>query len=304
MLVHFGADLLEPEWASASVCVGLFDGVHAGHQALIRRTIQAGEQREHPSVILTFDRHPSAVLSPAKRPHSIGTLEQNVRCFREMGAGLAVILPFNQATAETEAETFLDEILVRRLRANHLVVGHDFALGRGRKGTAEWLSQRIETEIIHPVQHGGRRVSSTDIRALIGRGHVEEAAMLLTRPFALAGIVVGGQKLGRKLGWPTINLARAADQLVPSDGVYAGIARTPFGFFRAAISIGMRPAVNGSQRTIEAHLLDYPGDSLYGRPVELQFHVRLRAELDFPTLEALSEQVRRDIDETRLRVAL
>lgn len=304
MLVHFGVDLIEAEWSGSTVCIGMFDGVHLGHQELIRQTVALAAEQEHPSIIVTFDRNPLAILAPDRKPASIGTLELNVRACRGMGASLGVIMRFDQELSQTSASEFLDEVLVKSLKAKHIVVGHDFALGRGREGTGEWLSERIPTTIVGAVEHKGIRVSSSHIRELIAAGEVSTASEFLTRPFRMAGIVVSGQKLGRTIGYPTINLARASDQIIPLDGIYAGLARTPHGTYKAAISIGFRPTVDGSHRTIEAYLLDYPGTSLYGAPVEISFIERIRGEEKFDGLEALTKAIDRDVEMTRSLVSL
>ncbi len=295
MLVHFGVDLLQAEWLSSVVCIGTFDGVHHGHQSLINRSVEMARQAELPSVLVTFDRHPAATLAPDRKPPAIGTLEQNVRLFRSFGVSACVILPFDLALSQLSAADFLAQILKGKLHAGQLVVGYDFALGHGRQGTVEWLSERIPTEIMPAVEIEGVRVSSTEIRKAIMAGEVGIANRLLSRPFAMTGVVVAGQKMGRQLGYPTINLARSTDQVVPQDGVYAGECETSFGSYRAAISIGNRPAVGGTTRTIEAYLLDYPGKALYSETVQLQFHQRIRDEADFADLEALKHQISNDV---------
>jgi riboflavin kinase / FMN adenylyltransferase len=297
MQVHFGVELLKPEWSGAVGCIGTFDGVHRGHRAVIERAVAVGRASELPSVLVTFDRHPAAVLRPDRCPPAIHSLAENLDAFESLGVAVAVILPFDRALSETSADAFFQSILLDRLRARCLVVGHDFAFGRGREGTAEWLGERIETEVVPPFQMDGRRVSSTDIRRAVAAGEVEQAAQWLGRPFAIPGVVVGGQRLGRTLGYPTINLARSFDQLTPLDGVYAGTCTTRFGRFKAAISIGMRPAVGGTHRTIEAYLIDYPGESLYGDAVRLSLTRRLREERNFADLEALKRQMRLDVEQ-------
>lgn len=296
MLTHFGVDLLVPEWSESVVCVGAFDGVHLGHQALIRAAVGEASSSDRPCVLVTFDRHPAAVLAPDRRPPSIGTLEQNLGAFRRLGVALCVILRFDRALADMSAQEFLDSILFERLRATGVVVGHDFAMGHGRQGDADWLGQRIPTTVVPPFLIEGRRVSSTALRLLVAEGRVEEAERLLGRRFSIPGVVVAGRKLGRELGFPTVNLARAEDQVVPRYGVYAGYAATPKGRFRAAISVGLRPTVDGKVRAIEANLLDYPGDNLYGSAVEIEFHSRLRDEEAFPSLEELKAQMARDVE--------
>jgi riboflavin kinase/FMN adenylyltransferase len=296
MLVHFGTDLLTAEWQAADACVGTFDGVHLGHQEVIRTALRRAEAAERPCVLVTFDRHPAAVLAPHKKPPSVGTLDQNLAMFRSLGVAVCVVLHFDQDLANVSAQAFLDEILIARLHAVELVVGHDFAMGKGRVGDSAWLAQRIATTVVPPFELDGRRVSSTEIRKSVGEGDVENAARLLGRPFAVQGVVVPGQKLGRQIGFPTVNIARSTEQVAPADGVYAGVCRTPEGTYRAAISLGVRPAVKGAVRTLEAYLLDYPGKLLYGKAVELSFCQRIRPERDFNDLESLSEQIAKDVE--------
>ena len=299
MQVHFGLGLLRAEWLESIVCIGTFDGVHLGHRFLISHAVREARSAELPSVLVTFDRHPAAVLAPEKCPQAISSLYQNLAAFEGLGVSVAVILEFDRRLSQTSAEDFLRNVVVERLRAAEMVIGHDFAFGQGRQGTPEWLQGRIKTHGVPPFELDGRRVSSSDIRDAVAAGRMEDARRRLGRPFEVTGVVVAGQKLGRSLGFPTINVARSFDQVTPADGVYAGMCRTPFGTFRAAINIGLRPAVGGSHRTIEAFLLDYTGEELYGCAVGLCIHSRLREERRFPTMAALGEQMGRDVEEVR-----
>ena len=296
MQVHFGVEPMHPEWPASVVCIGTFDGVHLGHQEVIRQAVKLAAERELPCVVVTFDRHPAATLAPERKPPALASLEENLAEFDELGTAATVILSFNHALSETSADDFLNNILVGVLKASCLVVGHDFALGKGREGTGEWLSRQIETVIVPPVELNGIRVSSSDVRRAVLSGNVAVARNLLGRPFSLHGVVVGGQKLGRDLGYPTVNLARSFDQALPTDGVYAGACRTAFGTFRAAISIGIRPTVDDSgKRLIEAFLLDYTGQPLYGRDVTLRFWDRLRGQERYESVEALKAQIACDV---------
>lgn len=297
MQVHFGADLLRAEWHQSVACIGTFDGVHLGHQAVIAEALRLAREADLPCILVTFDRHPAAILAPDRCPQAVASLAENLREFERLGVSLAVVLPFTADLSQTTASDFLATILQGKLRADSLVVGHDFAFGKGREGSPEWLAGRIRTTVVPPFELDGRRVSSSEIRRDVTAGRVEAAARLLGRPFEFGGIVVAGEKLGRELGWPTVNLARSFDQVVPAHGIYAGHCETSFGTFRAAISIGTRPAAGGKHRTIEAYLLDYPGHSLYGENVWLRFERRLRDEMDFPSLEHLKLQIASDVEE-------
>lgn len=299
MQVHFGADLLVPEWARSVVCIGTFDGVHLGHRRVIESAVDLARSLESPPILVTFDRHPAAVLAPGRKPAAISSIAGNLRIFESLGIALALVMPFDQALADTPAPEFFEEILQGKLRAESVVVGYDFAFGKDRQGTPEWLKDRVATTVVPPFEIDGARVSSSAIRAAIQSGDFAVANRLLGRAWAIVGIVVPGQKLGRTLGFPTINLARSFEQAMPPDGVYAGKCETPFGEFGAAISIGKRPTVGGAERTIEAYLLDYPGESLYGRSVRLRFLERIRNEEAFESLEALTVHMRRDVEKVR-----
>lgn len=295
MLVHFGIEKISPEWKASTVVVGTFDGVHLGHRALISRTTEEAKKREQPAVIVTFDRHPATVLAPTRVPLQIGTLEQNVINMREAGASVCVILPFDKALSEVSAAAFFDTILSGCLRCNQIVMGDDFAFGHDREGTPEWLADRIETVVVPKILLEGQRVSSSLIREAVLGGHVEQAAAYLGRPFSIAGVVVSGQKRGRALGYPTLNLARSTQGLVPREGVYAGSCRTPLGKYRAAISIGRNETFGVGPMTIEAYLIDYPGDEIYGVPVELSIETFIREQVKFDDIESLKEQMASDV---------
>ncbi|MBC8066315.1 MAG: riboflavin biosynthesis protein RibF [Chlorobia bacterium] len=304
MQVHFGEELLRAEWTDAVGCLGTFDGVHLGHQQVISTAVSRAREKGLPCVLITFDRHPAAVLAPEKCPKAIAPLSSNLKAFESLGVSVALILPFTQSLSETTAQAFLDEVFIGEAKTRHLVVGHDFAFGKGREGTTDWLQAKIDTEIVPPFEMDGQRVSSSAIRRSIEVGDMIPAKKWLGRPFSLNGIVVAGQRLGRQLGFPTVNLARSYDGVVPQDGIYSGFAHTSLGGFRAAISIGMRPTVDGNHRTIEAYLLNYPGTEIYGTSVDLEFYRRLRNEERFDSLDDLKIQMARDVEAVANDIAL
>jgi riboflavin kinase/FMN adenylyltransferase len=299
MITHFGTPRLALEWPSSVVCIGTFDGIHRGHQRVIETAVARAREAEIPAVAVTFDRHPAAILAPSRRPPYIASLEEDLAEFARLGVAATVVLPFNASLSRMSASEFLNEILIGKIRASEVVIGHDFALGNGREGTAEWLAQRIPTTPVPGFEWLGERVSSSRIREFVASGEITRANECLGRPFRITGVVVNGQKLGRELGFPTANLARAFDQITPRDGVYAAVAETPMGRFGAALAIGMRPAVQGTSRTIEAYLLDYPGDSLYGSVISLELMSFVRPEANFPNLDALVVQMDQDVAQVR-----
>jgi riboflavin kinase/FMN adenylyltransferase len=295
MQVHFGLGRLRPEWTAAVACIGTFDGFHLGHQEVVRSAVDMAHSKELPATLVTFDRHPAAVLAPSKTPPPIASLEANLAVAKSLGIDLALVLPFDASLSRMSADEFFQAVLVRGLNVQHLVVGHDFAFGNGREGTTQWLESRIETSVVPPFQIDGQRVSSTIVRRLVQAGEIEAANQMLGRPFEITGFVISGQQLGRTLGFPTVNLARSFDQVLPRDGVYAATAETVHGEYPAALAIGLRPAVEGKSRTIEAFLMDYPSHSLYGTSVRLKLQHFLRPELNFPSLTALTDQMAQDV---------
>ncbi|MBS1720889.1 MAG: riboflavin biosynthesis protein RibF [Armatimonadetes bacterium] len=302
MDIHFGPELLVPEWPGSVACIGTFDGVHLGHQAVIRRAVDRARELQLPCTLVTFDRHPAAVLHPARAPQAVDSLAANLAAFERLGVSVALVLPFTAELSQTTAQNFFDGVLRDRLRAKEIVVGHDFAFGQNREGDGNWLAQRLPTSIVEPFLFDGLRVSSSAVRAAVGEGRMEDAHRWLGRPFRVHSVVVGGQRLGRTIGYPTLNLARSFNQVVPAYGVYGARASGSFGSYMAAVSIGERPTVNGVGRTIEAYLLDYPGDEIYGCTVDLDLFFRLRGEERFDSLEAMVAQIDRDVDDVRLRM--
>lgn len=299
MILHFGVDSIQAEWKEAVVSIGTFDGVHRGHQAVLQETVRIARESDLPSIVVTFDRNPSHVVRPESQTLALASLNDNIRHLRQLDLALCVILEFSPALSRCSAQEFYDQVLLQKLKASHVVVGYDFAFGNRRVGSAEWLQERIKTTVIPPFELDGVRVSSTVLRQLIQDGEVEEAKRLRGAPFEIPGLVVAGQKLGRTIGFPTVNLARSAAQVLPKDGIYAGTCSCAYGCFAAAISIGLRPTVGGTERTIEAFLLDYPGDSLYGQSLSLAFHHRLRDEEKYDSLPELVSAIERDVARTR-----
>lgn len=299
MHVHFGLDHLVAEWPRALVCIGTFDGVHLGHRAVIARSVEKARAQGTPCVLVTFDRHPAAILAPDKAPLAIGSIEDNLAQFAALGVDVALVLPFTRELADTSADDFFEQVLKQSIRADSIVVGHDFAFGHDRVGTPDWLHEKIETEMVPPFLVEGERVSSSSIRRAVTNGRVEDAARLLGRPFSIPGVVVHGQKLGRQLGFPTANLARSFRQVMPADGIYSGEFIFGGGSYPSAISIGVRPTVDGTTRTIEAFLIDYKGEEFYGQSASLTLVKRIRDEQRFESIDLLKEQMARDVEIAR-----
>jgi len=273
------------------VAVGMFDGVHLGHQAVI----------EGADTVLTFDPHPTTVLAPATAPKLLTTVERKAELLSRLGVRELVVVPFDAEFAARTAERFVDEVLVGALGATHVSVGENFRFGQRAQGTPALLQadERFETRVVPLLERDGEIVSSSHIRGLILGGAVEYADQLLGAPFLVAGEVQHGEKRGRELGFPTANLVPPPGMVVPAFGVYACRANG----LPSAVSVGVRPTfATGLGELIEAFLIDFSGD-LYGQPLRVEFLRRLRGERRFDSAEALIEQMHRDVEDARTVVA-
>jgi riboflavin kinase/FMN adenylyltransferase len=286
------------------VTVGTFDGVHRGHwevlQEIRRRALATGRR----SVLLTFHPHPLRIVRPAQAPPLLTTPVEKKEILAESGLDYAVFLSFTPALSRYEPRRFVEEVLVGRLGVEELVIGYDHGFGRGRSGDADTL-RRIGEEIgfavdvVPPVLADGRPISSSDIRAALQAGDAETAARGLGRYYSLRGLVVRGDGRGRKLGFPTANLAvTSSEKLVPASGIYAVLGVTRAGTFEGALHLGPRPTFRGSPPSIELHLMDFDGD-LYGEDVRVDFVRRLREVRPFDSVPALVAQMKEDVAEAR-----
>jgi riboflavin kinase/FMN adenylyltransferase len=269
------------------LAVGEFDGVHCGHRRVI-----AGND-----TVLTFEPHPASVLHPERAPKLLTSLVVKIDLIAALGVRELVVIPFDREFAQHSAAEFIDLVLVKQLRATHVSVGGNFRFGHDTTGDSALLAAdpRFQTRIVSLVQDDGRTISSTQIRSLIAAGDVEHAADLLCSPFRLRGTIVGGDRRGRELGFPTANLTPDPRLVCPAHGVYA----CRVGSHLAAVNIGVRPTFgDGLAELIEAYLLDFNGD-LYGKELTLEFHARLRGEERFDGAEQLIAQMRRDVERTR-----
>ncbi len=306
MQVVHGSVSLVGKMAHA-VGIGIFDGVHRGHQALLSEVKRLASAEGIASLAYTFHPHPARVLSNKGTPQLIEPLEMRIARIADLGIDTIVVEPFNHAFAAIEAEVFIDEVLCRRLAARHVVVGENFTFGRNRGGNVQTLQAAGAHRgfAVHPVSLlllAGEAVTSTRIRKLIAAGDVAAAAELLGHSFVLSGQVVRGAGRGAGLGFATANLATDSE-LLPAPGVYAACAATPGGRWRAVVNIGVAPTFGEGSLKIEAHLLDYGGGHLYGTSLALELVERIRAEQRFASVDALRAQVAADIDRGRAILA-
>ncbi len=294
-----------------AVAIGVFDGLHLGHRAILERALARAAARGGRCVVMSFDPHPDVVLAPSgfHSPPPLTPLGEKRARLSALGVDAFKVLTFTRELAALEPESFVDLHLVRPLAPFALVVGEGFALGRGRSGTVArlktiGLDRGFEVEAVPLVSMDGAPVSSTRIRAQLAEGRVAEAARLLGRRYGFAGRVVTGDGRGRQLGFPTANLRLHEERQLPGDGIYAVLASLSDEDVPrpAAMSIGMRPTFDGQIRTLEVHLLDWSGE-IVGRDLRVEFVAWLRPELRFESAEALRVAMDRDVVETRRLLA-
>jgi riboflavin kinase/FMN adenylyltransferase len=284
------------------VPIGIFDGVHRGHQFVLARAADAARPIGARVVAITFDPHPVAVLRPEAMPLMLMTLERRIALLKQYGADSVVVLHFDKATSLQSADEFIERTLIERLDAVRVVVGVNFRFGHGAAGDATLLRKYgLEVDDV-PLLVDGDIVSSTQIRARVAAGEVEPAARALGRAHLVEGPVVRGDGRGRGLGYPTANLALDPGIAVPADGVYAGhLVRADGERLPAAVSVGTNPTFDGVDRRVEAYALDVDID-LYDEHVMVEFAYRLRGQERFDSVDALVAQVAVDVEETRRRL--
>jgi len=279
------------------VTIGAFDGIHLGHQALIRQLVNRARTLRCQAALITFHPHPAEVLPNREAPRYLTTLSEKLAILEELGIDLVAVLAFTRQLAGTSAEDFLAQVC-EALHMRELWVGPQFALGRDREGDIPRVrtlgpAMGFTLQVAEPVRVGGERVTSSRIRKLVLEGKVREAARLLGRFYSVTGRVVHGDHRGRTLGFPTANLKVEAQRIMPPDGVYAGYGWAQGERYETVMSLGRRPTFGKSERMLEVYLFDFRGD-LYGMDLKVEFVARLRSEVKFESVQALVAQIRRD----------
>ncbi len=285
--------------------IGNFDGVHRGQRASLDLVVARARELGVPSVVVTFEPHPVAVLRPDQAPTLLTTLVQKEKLLEEAGISAVLVIRFNLELAKLPARRFVREFLHEKLDLKEVYVGASFMFGQGREGDFAMLQEMGESLGfqafgLDEVAFGGERISSSRIRRAVAEGKVSEAMEMLGRPYSISGVIARGDRMGKRLGWPTINLA-PENRLLPLDGVYASRVCFPTfpATFDSVTNVGTRPTVyENYQRVVESHILDFKSD-VYGERVELFFHKRLREERIFPTVMDLSAQIGRDVEAAR-----
>ena len=292
-----------PPPADTAITIGTFDGVHLGHRHLVRSLTEAAQRQGLTPIVLTFKNSPRSVLNPAAQLSYITDLETRLSLLHQPGIDRVVPVEFTREISQLSAAEFVDA-LSKELGMKGLVVGPDFALGHRRQGDVATLREMGKTagfwvETVNNFSLDDAPVKSSAIRELLGQGQVERVKRMLDRPFSLAGEVETGDRRGRELGFPTANLAPKPSMAVPGDGIYATWAIVDGVRHQGATSIGVRPTFGGGgDRRVETFLLDFSGD-LYGKRMTLEFEQRLRGELAFSSVDALVQQMKQDVEQSR-----
>jgi riboflavin kinase/FMN adenylyltransferase len=278
--------------------IGVFDGVHAGHHYLLEKLQQRAAEKNLLSGVVTFKPHPQSVLHPHNQLPSLSNLEDRIRAFQELGVNIVAVLTFTHKVAQLSAREFMS-LVKKQLRMRGIMVGPDFALGRGGEGNINMLralgrEMKFSVEVIPPFTINGEVVSSTLIRRALDQGDMRKVERLMGRYFHLIGKVITSDKRGRVLGFPTANLDIKPQQALPGNGIYATIAQVDGKKFPSATNIGIRPTFGEGGKTVETHLLNYKGD-LYGKDMRLEFVQKLRDEQRFPSSEELKVQIEKDV---------
>ncbi len=282
--------------------IGSFDGIHRGHQHLIHQVIARAKGTGAASALVTLHPHPKVVLRPTAPLQYLSTIEERLDWLAPLGLDYAVVFPFSLENSQTRARDFV-QLLLDHLQMKEIFCGKDFALGYKREGNVEFLrafgaEKGFTVTVVEPQAFDGQIISSTHIRELVANGNLDEATRLLGRYPSVRGRVIKGDQRGRTLGFPTANLAIAERRLIPADGIY--VVRVKIGdvWFGGAANIGIRPTFDSGHRLVEVYVLDFDGD-LYDQVIEIQFVKRLRAERKFDSVNALIEQMNKDVEETR-----
>jgi riboflavin kinase/FMN adenylyltransferase len=286
------------------LAIGVFDGVHLGHQAVISTSARHAKEAGGTPVVLTFDPHPAKVLRPNDAPHLITATQHKIALIRDLGVGHLLVLHFDRTFAATSPEKFVEQLVASSRPLQEICVGHEWSFGKGRAGNLALLKQLGLTHSfnvvgVEAVTVNGEVVSSTAIRKAVAEGNLVKATQMLGREYTILGTVIAGEKLGRKLGFPTANLSAHSEQF-PPNGVYVTEARRSGTLHRGVANLGYRPTVSGEQpeRLLELHLFDLDRD-IYGEELEVRFLRYLRPEQKFENLEVLKAQIAQDVEQAR-----
>ena len=287
---------IPPAYQNAVIAIGNFDGFHKGHRAVVEQAVKIAHEKELPVVLMTFEPHPSGFFRPGSRTFRITPIRSKVRAICQLPIDGFCVFPFNKSFAEMSAKDFVENVLINGLHAAHIVVGEDYGFGKNRQGDVAYMRKNYPDLPVTAVKklrdQNGEIISSSRIRSFLRDGEVEKASGLMEHPFEMEGYVIHGAQLGRKIGFPTINID-PLDSILPRIGVYAASVEVDDKRYKAVANIGFRPTVNGKNVLLEAHLLGFDGD-LYGRRLRVRLLTFIRPEIHFNSLEELKSQIIKD----------
>jgi len=303
MQIVTGMNIYEKILDASKVTIGNFDGVHRGHAEIFAHLKQKSMARGLPSVVVTFEPHPLKVLAPESAPAMITTFEQKAELIEKFGIDYLVVVPFTKEFSRMTASDFVLKILCNSLGMRHIIIGHDYAFGRGREGNFDTLAHLgalngFTLEDLPPIGDGGVVFSSSLVRSAVAEGDMAAASRILGRYYQISGTVVHGREIGQALGFPTANIA-TDNELIPSDGVYAVMAEVDGQLVKGACNIGTNPTFGGKTRTIEVFLLDFSGQ-IYDHGIMVHFVQKIRPEMKFPDAAALKSAIGKDVERTRV----
>jgi len=303
MQIVTGMNIYNKTLDASVVTIGNFDGVHRGHAEIFAHLKKISIDRGVPSVVVTFEPHPLKILAPESAPSLITTFEQKSALIAEYGIDYLVVVPFSKEFSQLPANDFVLTILCRSLGMVHIIIGHDYAFGRGREGNFKTLEtlgalNGFTLEDLPPIGEEGVVFSSSLVRSAVADGDMDAAARILGRYYQISGTVVHGREIGQTLGFPTANIA-TPNELLPSDGVYAVMARIDGQLVKGACNIGFNPTFDGNTRSIEVFLLDYSG-RIYDHAITVEFVRRLRPVQRFPDVATLKSAIAQDVSNTRI----
>ncbi|MFF7983611.1 bifunctional riboflavin kinase/FAD synthetase [Streptomyces sp. NPDC007901] len=307
-----GLEDIPEDWGRSVVTIGSYDGVHRGHQLIIRHAVDRARELGIPAVVVTFDPHPSEVVRPGSHPPLLAPHHTRAELMADLGVDAVLILPFTTEFSKLSAADFVVKVLVDKLHAKAVVEGPNFRFGHKAAGNVEFLIEQgkvydFEVEVVDLFVRGeaggGEPFSSTLTRRLVAEGDLAGAREILGRPHRVEGVVVRGAQRGRELGFPTANVETLPHTAIPADGVYAGYLHAQGEIMPAAISVGTNPQFDGTERTVEAYAIDRVGLDLYGLHVAVDFLAYVRGQAKFDSLDALLEQMAEDVKRCRELVA-
>ncbi|GHE73853.1 MULTISPECIES: bifunctional riboflavin kinase/FAD synthetase [Streptomyces] len=303
-----GLEDIPQDWGRSVVTIGSYDGVHRGHQLIIRHAVERARELGVPTVVVTFDPHPSEVVRPGSHPPLLAPHHRRAELMAELGVDAVLVLPFTKEFSKLSPADFVVKVLVDKLHAKAVVEGPNFRFGHKAAGNVAFLTEQgrtydFEVEVVDLYVRGeaggGEPFSSTLTRRLVAEGDMTGAREILGRPHRVEGVVVRGAQRGRELGFPTANVETLPHTAIPADGVYAGWLHVGEEAMPAAISVGTNPQFDGTERTVEAYAIDRVGLDLYGLHVAVDFQSYVRGQATFDSLEALMAQMTQDVDHCR-----